>query len=342
MSGIKAGVAIMGVILILMALLGMLAYLVVPLWGGRSANEALRLNTILSVLVFVSGVIGPLLFFEGFNSLRGRPSGMFQLPPAWLLALLFPIILIAGEMMRRIGLASAYLFPPFHVFAVALPALAILSVAVRRWPGANRRTEVLQLAYGTILAPALSAIVEFIGIFLVSTMTVSLTMALPGGQARIQELTDLLSNPAILEQPSAWVHLLSSPPMLFIVAALVLFLGPLFEEAIKGLGVAFLSYRRPSRDEAIVWGLTCGLGFATVETAINVAILLDDWPVLIGLRLVTMMVHGVAGALMGLGWYYALVERRVILLLAMYLLSVALHGAWNGAVAFLGFASLAF
>ncbi|MBC7263336.1 MAG: PrsW family intramembrane metalloprotease [Chloroflexi bacterium] len=342
MRGIKAGVAITGLILTLTALLGLVVCLVVPLWGGRSANEALRLNTILGVLVFVSGMVGLLLFFQGLNSLRGQPSKVFQLPPTWLLALLFATILIIGETMRRIGLASAYLFPPFHIFAVSIPALAILSVAARRWPGADWRTEVLQLAYGTILAPALSAIAEFIGIFLVSTMTVSLTMVLPGGQARIQELMDLLSNPAILEQPSAWVYLLSSPPMLIIVAALVLFLGPLFEEAIKGLGVAFLSYRRPSRNEAILWGLTCGLGFATVETAINVAILLDDWPVLIGLRLVTMAVHGVAGALMGLGWYHALVERRVPLLLAMYLLSVALHGIWNGAVAFLGFASLAF
>lgn len=342
MRGIKAGVVITGVILILTAAVGLLAYLVAPLWRERSAEEALRLNTILGVLIFISGVMGLLLVFQGFNSLRGQPSGMFQLPSAWLLALLFPIILIAGETTRRIGFASAYLFPPFHVFAVALPALAILSVAARRWPGANWRTEALQLAYGTILAPTLSAVVEFIGIFMASTITISLTMFLPGGQARIQELVDLLNNPAILEQPSAWFHLLSSPLMLIIVAALVLFLGPLFEEAIKGLGVAFLAYRRPSRNEAALWGLTSGLGFATVETAINVAMLLDGWPVLVGLRLVTLAVHGVTGALMGLGWYHALVERRAILLLGTYLLSAVIHGAWNGTVVFLGFASLFF
>jgi RsiW-degrading membrane proteinase PrsW (M82 family) len=126
---------------------------------------------------------------------------------------------------------------------------------------------------------------------------------------------------------------------LFFVLAVAV---PLIEELLKAIGVLFLSYRRPSREQALWWGLLGGAGFAFAEGLFNGNLAFGDvsWGVLAPMRFGTTVLHCATGAVMGLAWYALVQRRRLSQWLRMYFLAVSLHGLWNALTLGLAFSSL--
>jgi len=111
---------------------------------------------------------------------------------------------------------------------------------------------------------------------------------------------------------------------------------PALEEAVKTLGVLLMGYRRPGRAQAFLWGVAGGAGFALVEGLLSGSLALGEeqsWAFAIIARGGTVVVHCLAGGLMGLGWQALLSKDRRWRLLTYYVAAVVLHGLWNGLVA---------
>jgi hypothetical protein len=163
----------------------------------------------------------------------------------------------------------------------------------------------------------------------------------PGGPDLLQTLTDHLQDISWLQDPGSLSALATSP--IVVVAALVVVAGiiPIIEEAVKTVGVGLLAYRRPRLSQAFLWGLACGAGFAMAEGLLNTAGGLDAWAFVVTLRVGAALLHTFTGGLMGVAWYYALVERRWPRWLGLYTASVGLHGLWNALAAGVAFISLA-
>jgi hypothetical protein len=67
---------------------------------------------------------------------------------------------------------------------------------------------------------------------------------------------------------------------------------------------------------------------------------LESWAIIVSFRVGATLLHCFTGALMGLAWYQALVQKRWGWALGLYALSAGIHGLWNALVATTALTSL--
>jgi len=247
------------------------------------------------------------------------------------LATVFVVALILGQVVLAFDLLPALTFPPFYVLGAVLPPLFFLAFVGRslaegdiRW-----REVILQLSSGAFLA-TLGAFGSEAVLGLLSMVIVFTLAALTQGSAAwFQELSAHLQNPRWFQNPENTYSLLLSPPVLIALGLTVLVIAPMAEEMFKSLGVVIMSYRRPSKARAFLWGLAGGAGFALAEGLFSGAISLESWGQVALLRVGAAAMHCLGGGMMGLGWHYLFVTRRPWRLLGAYAASVGLHSLWN-------------
>ncbi len=327
----KTVVVIVGLSIAFLGLLAGGLYLIPPFIRGGEI-DLLRATAGASFAALGVG-LGLPLAWQGLNSLRGLPSRLFRPWPARVLAAVFVVALILGQVVLALDLLPALTFPPFYVLGAVLPPLFFLTFVGRslaegdiRW-----RDVVLQLASGAFLATFGAFGLEAVFGLLSMAIVFTLAALTPGGAAWFQELSAHLQNPRWFQSPENSYDLLLSPPILIALGLIVLVIVPLTEEMFKSLGVVIMSYRRPSKARAFLWGLAGGAGFALAEGLFSGALSLEDWGGLAILRVGAAAMHCLGGGLMGLGWHYLFATRRPWRLLGAYAASVSLHSLWNAA-----------
>jgi hypothetical protein len=282
--------------------------------------------------------LGLPLAWQGLNSLRGLPSRLFRPRPAWVLAAVFVVALILGQVVLAFDLLPALTFPPFYVLGAVLPPLFFLAFVGRSLAFTGRslaegdirwREVVLQLASGAFLATFGAFSSEAVLGLLSMVIVFALAALTPGGAAWFQELSAHLQDPRWFQNPDNSYSLVLSPPILIALGLTVLVIAPMAEEMFKSLGVVIMSYRRPTKPRAFLWGLAGGAGFALAEGLFSGAISLESWGGVALLRIGAAAMHCLGGGLMGLGWYYLFATRRPWRLLGAYAASISLHSLWN-------------
>ncbi len=325
------------------AFLGLLAgvfYLIPPFIRG---GEMDLIGAIVGASFIALGIgLGLPLAWQGFSSLRGRPSRLFRPRPAWVLAAVFVVAVILGQVILTLDLAPALTFPPFYILAAVLPPLFFLAFVGRRLTGSNTRWRgvVLQLASGAFLATFGAFGLEAAFGLLLMVVVLALTALMPGGAAWFEELSVYLQDPRWLQNPESLYSPLLSPPILIALGLLVIVIAPMIEELFKVLGVVMMSYRRPSKAQSFLWGLAGGAGFALAEALLNGASSLEGWAGVATMRVGATAMHCLGSGLMGLGWYYLFTTRRPWRLLGAYAASVSLHSLWNVAASIMLVVSL--
>lgn len=322
-------VAIAGFGIAFVGLLAGALYLLYPLIRGDGLDVVS--STVSASLMALSLGLGLPLAWQGLNSLRGIPSRFFRPRPAWLLAAVFVVALILGQIVLAFDLLPALTFPPFYVLGAVLPPLFFLAFVGRRLAEGDIRWRevVLQLASGAFLATlgafgseAVLGLLSMVIVFTLATLT-------PGGAAWFQELSAHLQNPRWFQNPENVYGLVLSPPVLITLGLSVLVIAPMAEELFKSLGVVLMSYRRPSKARAFLWGLAGGAGFALTEGLFSGALSLESWGGVALLRVGAAAMHCLGSGLMELGWYYLFATRRPWRLLGTYAASIGLHSLWN-------------
>ena len=314
------------------AFLGLLAgvfYLISPFIRG---GEMDLIGAIVGASFIALGIgLGLPLAWQGFSSLRGRPSRLFRPRPAWVLVPIFVVAVILGQVVLTLDLLPALTFPPFYILAAVLPPLFFLAFVGRRLAGSDTRWRevVLQLASGAFLATFGAFGLEAVLGLLSMVVVVILAALMPGGDAWLQELSVYLQDPRWLQNPENLYSPLLSPPILIVLGLIVLVIAPMVEEMFKPLGVVLMSYRRPSKAQSFLWGLAGGAGFALAEALFNGTSSLEGWVGVATMRVGATAMHCLGGGLMGLGWYYFFTTRRPWRLLGTYAASVSLHSLWN-------------
>jgi hypothetical protein len=331
----KACVALVGLSIALLGLLGGVLYFVLPLVSKRGVTDPLQ-NSVVGMAFIVLGLgLGLPLGYQGLRSLLGYPSRPFRPPLVGLLAL-FVLAVVVGHIILVTDFGAGFIplvFPPFHVLGVALPPLIVMAFVGQRLASAavpvRWREVVLQTSSGAFLAVFLAFGLEAaFGLF--TLFAVLLIVALtPNGMAWLQELTANLQDPSWIADPVHLSQVLLSPPIAVALVLIFVVIAPLGEELFKPLGVALMSYRWPGADRAFLWGVAGGAGFAIAEGLFNTAIALESWSVVVLLRVGSTLMHCLGSGLMGLGWYYLLRRRRPWYILGTYAASVGLHALWN-------------
>ena len=285
-----------------------------------------RTNPVATNVLIAAGaalglLYGLLLFVQAF---RGEDAPA-PWPPVWILLLLWAGVLTIGT----ISLAgvegdtfAAWVFPPLHVLAVALPVVALLAIGAQRSRAPAGRLAV-QFAYGGTLAFLLSLGVEVGLLLALGAVAAALTGPTTGLTTFVQSL--------ISGNLGAVGDLRAAPALLALVVVARVLLVPLVEEAAKALTIPWWAGWEPSQARALAWGLAAGLGFALTEGLLMMRPALEAgawWPSLLGLA-GTALVQGMCTALVGVLWWRGRTRRRPLNLAVGYLLAVALHAFWN-------------
>jgi hypothetical protein len=333
-----------------LVLVGALSIVVVGALGGgiaivvglfQPAGDRLSMITVGASLLVLSVGLGLALAWQAWQAVEGRKSGPFQPRRLVLWAVVFLVVVLAGQLVLSLDLLPALLFPPLHIAAAVLPPLLILGAMGRSLGRATRwRDVVLEIGSGAFLSTLLAFSLEFAAILILLLGALAVVAAQPGGSELLQNLADSLQNATWLQDPTQLAPLANSP--ILIGAALLLLAGviPLVEELVKTVGVGLLAYRRPSLPAAVLWGLASGAGFALSEGMFNSASGLDLWAGVVLLRVGASSLHCFTGGLMGLAWYELLSRGRWLRTAALYAASVAVHGLWNSLATGMSFISL--
>jgi hypothetical protein len=328
----KVCVAVAGLSIALLGLLGGVLYFMLPVVFERGEADALQISIVGTAFIVLGLGLGLSLGWQGLSSLLGRPSRPFHPRPMGLLAL-FVLSVVVGQIILATDFFAPLVFPPFHVLGAALPPLIVVAFVGRRLTSVavpvRWREVILQTGSGAFLAIFLAFGSEAtFGLFALFAVLLIVGLT-PNGMAWLQELTTNQQDPSWIADPVNLSQVLLSPPIAIALVLIFVVIAPLGEELFKPLGVALMSYRQPGAAQAFLWGVTGGAGFAIAEGLFNTAIALESWSAVVLLRVGSTLMHCLGSGLMGLGWYYLLRTRRLWHILGTYAASVGLHVLWN-------------
>lgn len=313
------------------------------LTSGSSLNQALPVFMIATICLFCSVLIIPSAVVSLFR-LLGRKTDTISLPAilkkplVWLLV--FPVVLWAGNQVASSGIAWLAL-PIFHVFAIGLPVLWILSISIRELPLGSLQRRWGVFANGLVLGPTLILVAEALAlIFLL--IVVGLWLAeQPALAEELGSLTGWLTSPELSQDEllNILAPFLFNPWVLVLALLFAALIVPLIEELFKPVGVWLLWGKKLTPAAGFTAGAISGAGYALFE---SLALTMggESWAVVVMARIGTAAVHILTSAITGWALVQAWQKRSYLRLLGAYAFGVLLHGLWNGLAIVSAFASL--
>ncbi len=283
----------------------------------RSIGQDQIFNVQMTFLSFATAGIlgGSFSLYHSIRSLLRKASSNFVLPGFWIFLILYIGVVVFGFGLHVNGQEVTY--PVLTILLIALaaafPALALLSLAVRRlrFPTTWRRFTVA-LTSGATLGIGLALILEIL-----------LAIVVAVGQGSAASATACISNPNAPNCQS-----FSSFTLIFIIVAII---GPIVEELVKPIAVIAFIGRIRSASEAFILGMACGIGFDLVETVGYISSGYRDWLSVALERTGAGLLHGFGAAMVALGWYYLFhaKERRFLKFLGYVAYAIFQHFLWN-------------
>ena len=307
-----------------------------------ASDSRLMFLLITTSLSLLSMVLGSALSWQAWQSISGRASLPWQPRRIWIgLILLAGAILLGRWAIERPSLDLVVL-PGAHVLATALPPAIILALVAKSLGGSARRRHLLaQVSSGAFLSISLAMAAETLLISGLAIAAFLVVGALPGGEQRLEGLAGLLEGSAQLPDSGQLAEMARSPWVWLVALSVASVAVPIVEESLKTVGVGLMLYRKPAREEAYLWGLAGGAGFAMTESALNSLLGIQSWAATVVMRIPASLMHCFTGAMVGLAWHAAFIERRRKRGLGLLALSVSLHGVWNALAITSGLLSLA-
>lgn len=332
-NAIRSGAAVIGVIGALFGLLGGVALGALSL-VSQEAPPVIGTTIALAMIAAGAG-LGAVLAIAAWASWTQRASKPARLPRAGWLLLAFVVLLGVGRVVLLTPL-DVILLPPIHIAVALLPpmivAALLLPIFQRAGVGFTRRSVATQFAYGGLVAAGVSILLE--GIVLAGVIIAALVGLgmLPGGEANLEALAQLLQSPEAVSDPLGALSTYLTPGVILGGGLLVAAALPLVEEVVKSLGAVLhgITLGKLTRSQAFFFGVLAGLGFSFLEALFYAAQgLPDGWLGAVLLRSLTAVVHAASTGLFALGWY-EVAARRPARFWPYALGGWAIHGLWNG------------
>lgn len=301
-------------------LVGLLA--LIATYNGTPLAEMLSLWAGLAGL---SALLGGWIIAQGVAGLRRRPSSPLFIARPWLWVALLAVALV----LSAAALDSPTVGGIAQVLGALLPGIALLSFASQRLARADspptwrqvtaQVSTTLTVSFGWSL---FGEILALVGLAFIVGVAVGF---FPDGVRAMEQLREQFSAPSAIARGEMLQH----PGVLAFLLVLMAGFVPPIEEIGKLLAVGVLALaRRPSRAQALAWGLTCGITFSIYEAAFA-----NPFPgvgaVILVLRVGAMLVHGTAATLTAWGLWEWLARRKPGRLALGMALAIALHSVWN-------------
>lgn len=252
----------------------------------------------------------------------------------------FPLLILGSYSGRSEG-AAWFLFPFTHLLAASVVVIWFVSLATRKLDSGSAQRNWGAFGSGLSLSPILALGAEIlVGLFFLFLAILYFGVK-PDLLLELERLLDLAafnSNDPAAILP-ALEPLLSDSVLLFMILGFVALAVPLIEELLKPIAVWLLLGRSLSPADGFVVGVLGGAGFALFEN-LTLGAISENWLFIFSARIGTTAMHIFTAGLTGWAIVTAKNEKRYLLLLGSYALSVGLHSLWNSMVVLGSFASL--
>lgn len=222
--------------------------------------------------------------------------------------------------------------PLLNIFATGLPALWTIYIGTHGLIPSQPRRQWGVFASGLVLGPLIISVLElfalaFIGLLAVLWMMLNPTLAnqLYGAAIRLQNPGQDLNAVARIMLP-----LLLDPGVLFLGFAFISVLVPLLEEALKPIGVWFLSRQKITPAQGFAYGVLSGAGYGLFENLVSTSSGGTEWALVAAARISALVLHSFTAGLLGWALASAWSEKRYLRLGIAYAIAVIAHGLWNG------------
>ncbi len=262
--------------------------------------------TLIAVTVGAGGVIA----WHSLRSLQRKKSNFFRLPPAWIIASSFALLLAAGLFLSGSNFISGLLFPPILPAAASLPPLLAASWFTRQYADTlTWRQASVAFVGGATLGVLVALVLEIMFPAIVLVLVFNLAEIVT---SNIEELFKTLAGENIATP-------VTSPGFIYVLIQVII-IAPIAEELAKPLAaLAFTG--RLSRRDAFLGGAMAGAGFGYYF-----------WAGILVVRALGRAVHPLGSGLVALGWRDVLrgEPKAWPNWLAHFGVAVGLHALWNG------------
>jgi hypothetical protein len=269
-----------------------------------------------------------------------RPIKFWQLAfliAAWLVVVIIGAVLVS---LFDYGWAVA---APFFLLGISLPLLSLIWIGTGGLPTGSARR--LWSVYGiSMVGSTLAALLleyTVVGVAVVAIGIVA--VANPELLTSLNQIKNQITNANAGDMQTLLTVLapfITNPLVITSILIFAAVLTPLIEEAVKPAVVWFVGKRLRSPAEGFVLGAICGAGFATMEGIMAASGATQMWGFGLVGRAAASLMHITASGILGWGIASAQLENRYGRLALAYLLSVSIHGLWNGSAVMAVYGSL--
>lgn len=284
-------------------------------------RQAVSVGLVSFTLMVVTTGAGGAAFWHGLASLQSKPSKLLFLPPIWILAGVFGLLVATGLFVSAGNFASGLIFPPILLVAATVPPLLAVSWFIHQSTnGLTWRRGLVAFAGGATV----SVIIALVMSILLPVIILALVFDL--ADVALTSLKTLFEALAGADVASA----LTSPGFIFVFIQIAI-IAPLTEELAKPLVTLPLIARLPRRDAFLV-GAVAGAGFAAVENVLYAGFGFSFWAGILVVRALGGAIHPLGSGLVALGWRDVLrgEVNAGVNWFARFGLAAGLHALWNG------------
>jgi hypothetical protein len=259
-----------------------------------------------------------------------RPIKVWQvmvLISAWVFVVILGAVLVG---LFNYGWVIA---APLFLLGISLPIFILVWIGAGGLPAGSRLRSWSVLGFGMLGGTLASVVVEYLLVGIAVTIVGLLAATNPELRAILDQVQNQVLNAKggdIQSLLTVLAPYLTNPLVILSILVFAAVIGPLIEESLKPAVIWFLGKRLRTPAEGFVLGILCGAGFAMLEGLMAASGATQMWGFALAGRAAASLMHITCSGL--LGWAIASVQlqKRYGRLIVVYLLSVSIHGLWNG------------
>jgi RsiW-degrading membrane proteinase PrsW (M82 family) len=289
-------------------------------------------------MLYCSGLLLPTLVFA-LKRLRGQtilPITIRQIKLLQLVVLVpcWGLIVLIGTGISSYLDNGWIVAAPLFLLGATLPILIIVWIGIGGLiHNGSRRRLWTTFGYGLAGSTLIAVVLEYLIIGIAAMVIGFLSLGNPELQSNLEQVKTLLVDARSGDMQTLLVNLtpaITNPLVIISILFFAAILAPLIEETVKPAIIWFMGNRLNSPAEGFVLGSLCGAGFAMMEGLLAAG----SSTGMLGLGLVgraaASLMHITASGIAGWGIASAQINKRHGFLVLTYILSVSIHGLWNG------------
>jgi hypothetical protein len=290
-------------------------------------------------MLFCAGLLLPVLVYT-IKRLKGQKILPAQLRPVKFyvvsaLVAAWVMIVIIGALLNNLFTYGWAVAAPFFLIGVSLPILIFTWIGAGGLPGGSRRRLWSVFGFGMVGSTLTAIILEYLLVGVAILVIGALASANPELRTVIDQVKTQVANAKAGDVQSLLTVLapyITNPLVILSILIFAAVLTPLIEEAVKPAVIFFMGKHLRSPAEGFMLGALCGAGFAMLEGLMAASGAAQMWGFGVVGRAAASLMHVTSSGLLGWAIASTQLEKRYGRLALTYLISVSIHGLWNGSV----------